>query len=260
MYQEDASNDLIEGINFQMKNESSIVKMDLCFLEAPKPCGSNYIDVPQNSLEWQEIRKNTITASRLPSLLGLHGKSKYEEMWAIVKNGISESQNTLKNFVRGHLCESEAISNFELILKAKTERCGYFYYLKDKKYGSSPDALGPSSILLEVKTRAEGSMEPLQSLCNFPHYYVQCQLQMLCTETQFCLLQSYHPETQTSMFFLIKQNNTLVELIKQITDSIYDNTHILEWEYNEILELDNFKKDIIGKISSFELTKIYEST
>ena len=72
------------------------------------------------------------------------------------------------------------------------------------RYGSSPDALGPLGILLEVKTRAEGSSSLLQSLDTVPQYFVQCQLQMLCTDAEFCILQSYHPQPKTSNFFIVK--------------------------------------------------------
>ena len=61
----------------------------------------------------------------------------------------------------------------------------YFCYTLDNKYGCSPDGLGPAGILLEVKTRAVGSTGPITSLENFPQYYIQCQLQMLCTDA-FC--------------------------------------------------------------------------
>ena len=96
------------------------------------------------------------------------------------------------------------------------------------RYGSSPDALGPLGILLEVKTRAEGSSSPLQSLDTVPQYFVQCQLQMLCTDAEFCILQSYHPETKTSNFFIVKHNDTLTIIIKQLIDCILDNNHVLD--------------------------------
>ena len=96
------------------------------------------------------------------------------------------------------------------------------------RYGSSPDALGPLGILLEVKTRAEGSSSPLQSLDTVPQYFVQCQLQMLCTDAEFCILQSYHPEPKISKFFIVKHSNTLTAIIKQLIDCILDNNHVLD--------------------------------
>ena len=123
------------------------------------------------------------------------------------------------------------------------------------KYGSSPNALGPLGILLEVKTGAEASLSPLQSLDTVPQYFVQCQLQMLCTDAEFCILQSYHPETKASIFFIVKRNNTLTTIIKQLIDSILDNNHILDWAHTEVSELHGFAKEILGKVPTFEFLR-----
>ena len=69
------------------------------------------------------------------------------------------------------------------------------------RYGSSPDAVGPLGILLEVKSRAEVSLSPLESLDTVPQYFMQCQLQMLCTDVEFFVLQSY---TQHQFLLLLK--------------------------------------------------------
>ena len=125
-----------------------------------------------------------------------------------------------------------------------------FPHPTDTRYGSSPDALGPLGILLEVKTMAEGSSGPLASLEKFQHYFVQCQLQILCTGAEFCILKSYPPESKTSKFFIIKDhNNTL----KTITNCIFDENHILDWDHTEIVELQTFAKQILGKVSNFKL-------
>ena len=41
------------------------INIDISYLVAPKPCGSNYIDVKQNTQEWHDCRKFKITARRL---------------------------------------------------------------------------------------------------------------------------------------------------------------------------------------------------
>ena len=123
------------------------------------------------------------------------------------------------------------------------------------RYGSSLDALGLLRILLEVKTRTEGSLSPLQSLDTVPQYLVQCHLQILCTDAEFCILQSYHPETKTSNFFIVKRNNTLTTIIKQLIYCILDNNHVLYWAHTEVLELHGFAKEILGKVSIFELLR-----
>ena len=106
--------------------------------------------------------------------------------------------------------------------------------------------------MLEIKTRAANSPGPLTSIEKFPAYFIQCQLQLLCTDLEFCVLQSYHPETKSSNLFLVKRNNTIMFIIKEIVDSIYYNRKLLTWGHDEIIELKNFGKNIIGKIPEFE--------
>ena len=72
----------------------------------------------------------------------------------------------IKNIERGKIYESDAIKQFEDVSKCKIERCGFFNYPHDNKYGCSPDGLGPSGILLEVKTRAAFSESPLKKYKN----------------------------------------------------------------------------------------------
>ena len=116
------------------------MKIDLRFLEAPKPCGYNYENVYQNTEEWQRLRNYKVTGSRLPALLGLYGGTKYNNTWDIVKNGISEpSQIHIRNIARGHYYEDEALSYFQLNAKCKVEKCGFFHHPQNCKYGRSKD-------------------------------------------------------------------------------------------------------------------------
>lgn len=49
---------------------------------------------------------------------------------------------------------------------------GFFYHPSDPHYGASPDGIG-KSFLLEVKTRAEGSIAPLDNLTG-------CLIHIIC--------------------------------------------------------------------------------
>ena len=69
------------------------------------------------------------------------------------------------------------------------------------RYGSSPDTLGTLGIL------SDGGLSPIESSDTFPQYFVQCQLQMLCSDAEFCIMQSYHTETKTSILLLL---NTII--------------------------------------------------
>ena len=216
-------------INNKLDSKEKIIKIDLSFLEAPKPYGDNYENVSQNTQEWLDLRRNKVTGSRLPALLGFYVKSKYDSIWSIVRNGKSEESLThIRNIAHGHHYEDEAVKCFEATAKCTVEKCVFFHHQQKKRYGSSPDGLEPLGILLEVKTRAEASRGPLTSINKFPQYFVQCQLQMICTNAEFCILQSYHQETTSSNFFLVKRNNTLMDIVTEIVECIYDNERMLE--------------------------------
>ena len=73
--------------------------------------------------------------------------------------------------------------------------------------GASPDALAAFPFILEVKTRPAKTEGPLSSLKQMPSYYIQPQLEMVCTGAPYCILESYHPETQQASFFLVKTDN-----------------------------------------------------
>ena len=77
----------------------------------------------------------------------------------------------------------------------------FFQHPCSSRYGASLDALGPGGLLVEIKTRAVNADGPLKSLASFPNYFVQCQLQMVCTDAHSCILLSYHPESKTRKFF-----------------------------------------------------------
>ena len=115
----------------------------------------------------------------------MYGLKQFQFMWSVVRDGVREKDlSNIENIRRGHIYEKEALAHFEKITKTKANICGFFKHPYLKNFGSSPDALGPDGILIEIKTRAQNSSGPLESLLSYPNYYIQCQLQLACT----CLL------------------------------------------------------------------------
>ena len=79
---------LFKDIQKQITENTSEIKLDIRNFRPKDPKKKkNYINVLQNSNAWQELRKNKITSSRLPSLLGIYGKSKFNIYWQIVLQG-----------------------------------------------------------------------------------------------------------------------------------------------------------------------------
>lgn len=92
----------------------------------------------------------------------------------------------------------------------------YLIHPSNSKFGSSPDAIGPAGPIIEIKKRASSLVDLLQSLEKFLIYFAQTQLQMKSTDTSFCILLFYHPETKSGYFFLIQKGNVLVDVITNV--------------------------------------------
>ena len=81
--------------------------------------------------------------------------------------------------------------------------CGFFNHPDDNSYGASPDRLVAPGILLEIKTRAANSDGPLLNIANIA-YYIQAQIQMVCTDYSYCIIMSYHPDSKTIIILSYK--------------------------------------------------------
>ena len=78
---------------------------------------------------------------------------------------------------------------------------------------------------------------------------------MICTDAHSCILVSYHPETQSGNFFLIKCNNLLMNIVKDVCDSMLVKDILRNWYHNETLELKLIGKKLVGKRLDFDLLK-----
>ena len=244
-----------DDIQSQLSNK--IININLQNLHPKNPLQyQNHVNVAQNTEDWQELRKRKVTGSRLPALIGVYGKKKFDLYWKIVLEGLQEKDvlnNNFHNFDRGHNFEAEALEYFRKETGCGAITCGFFNHNTDSNYGASPDALVAPGILLEIKTRAANSMGPLTSISTA--YYVQAQLQMVCTDSDFCILMSYHPESKTAKYFLIRQNNFVWSAIKILADSILSKTPISEWQLKEDKTLANIEKNVIHRVPDFASMK-----
>ena len=135
------------------------------------------------------------------------------------------------NFERDHRFEETAIKYFESITGSTTSKCVFFVHPSDEKYGASPDAICPGATLLEIQTRAENSTSPLDSLKG--EHLIQTQLQMACTGFDYVIVESFHPESNSANFFLVRKDELLLSVLKDITDSILKQTPVDRWDHVE---------------------------
>ena len=137
--------------------------------------------------------------------------------------------------------------------------------VKPKPVGSLRNQVTPTMVLvqmhwlhvliLEVKTRAAKTEGPLTSLKQQPSYYIQPQLEMVCTGTSCCILESYHPETQEASFFLIKRDDVIISVIKDVTNSILKEKPLLEWSHSENNFYKRVGENVAGRIPDFASIK-----
>ena len=78
---------------------------------------------------------------------------------------------------------------------------------------------------------------------------------MLCTGALYCILESYHPESKSANFFLVKKVMQLLSILKNIVDCILNEQPLISWEHHENKQLENLGKSITGNISDFALLK-----
>lgn len=251
-------NTIFNDINSQIQSNVTEIKMDLHNVKVVPPNVPNYVSLIQNTHEWNDLRRHKITASRLPALIGMYGKNKFDIYWQIVQQGLLESDilnNNFTNFKRGHYYENEARIFFATASSSEPISCGFFIHPTDNLYGASPDGLVGPGMLLEIKTRSANSEAPLVDINKCPGYFIQCQQQMVCTDSQYCILMSYHPETKSATYFIIQRNNLIWSVIKTLMDSIAKQEPLIEWPFKENKALINLEKNTFHRIPTFEAMK-----
>jgi len=75
---------------------------------------------------------------------------------------------------------------------------------------------------------------------------------MACTNGHITFLQSYLPEKGISHFFYVKRNELLVNVVKDITDHMLQNTNFTDWHYDEHSYLKKLGEQLLGGTATFE--------
>lgn len=83
-------------------------------------------------------------------------------------------------------------------------------------------------------------------------HLVQTNFQMACTNGDITFLQSYLPEKDISHFFYVKRNDLLVNVVKDITDHMLQNTIFTDQHYDEHSYLKKLGEQLLGGTATFE--------
>ena len=171
----------------------------------------------QGSNEWYKQRVGKITSSKLPTLIGFSGKNEFDKAWECIRNKVQEETKSFQNFKRGKIYESIADDTFEHSSGLKLSESPLILHPNDPEhYAASPDRiLDVGSIflrsyesdelielngkyILEIKTRAIGSVKPLE-LINASHVEpvsVANELHVRCDCDNFIVVPSWNKKVQ----------------------------------------------------------------
>ena len=80
---------------------------------------------------------------------------------------------------------------------------------------------------------------------------------MACTGFSYVIVESFHPETETASFFLVRKDELLLSVLTEITDSILKQTEIDRWDHLEHRAFQLLGEKVIGKIPDFAALKAF---
>ena len=78
---------------------------------------------------------------------------------------------------------------------------------------------------------------------------------MACTDAHSCILLSYHPETKTGNFFLVRKNDSLINIVMAVCDSILRNEPLIDWYHEDDKELQDLDRKLVRKKMDFHNLK-----
>jgi len=142
----------------------------------------------QRSDAWYSARKGRLTGSLAGAALGVSPNMKRADlMRMMVREAVGaprETSDFVENTIMAHgrFHESGALFDYEIETGNKVQECGFFPF--EDWSGASPDGLIGDDGLLEAKVpwgKRKDEAPEFKSLEEQPHYYAQCQMELLAT-------------------------------------------------------------------------------
>lgn len=142
----------------------------------------------QRSDAWYQARKGRLTGSLAGAALGVSPNMKRADlMRMMVRDAVGAPRETnefVENTImtHGRFHESGSLFDYEIETGNKVQECGFFPF--EDWSGASPDGLIDDDGLLEAKVpwgKRKDENPEFKSLEDQPHYYAQCQMELLAT-------------------------------------------------------------------------------
>lgn len=173
---------------------------------APPPAPSQ--ELRQGSAAWHAARKGLLTASRIPSLLGL-GPGYADETWEQLLTG--EAVEVTDDMLRGQRLESVAADLFSQTTGLQLTETGLWKAsLEGIPIAASPDRLTNDGKLVEIKAPRVFSSAPRESTV------LQAQLQLHCTRRDSALIVQYVQDVG----LLVHETRYDSELLDVVADAL----------------------------------------
>lgn len=196
----------------------------------------------QRSEEWFNIRKGRVTGSAVGAILGIAPFAKQSD---ILRRMVRDWHKYPSEFT-GNIAtrwgvqnEPGALIEYEMVTGNTVEPCAFYQY--EHWLGASPDGLVGDRGLVEIKCPfgIRNKNPPIfKTAAMQTHYYAQMQVQLFCTEREWCDFYQWTP------------NGDLVERVNLDENFLATVLPVLRSFYEKYLierELPNAEKYLNGK-------------
>jgi len=180
---------------------------------APAPPAPPTQDLEQGSAQWHAARKGLLTASRIPSLLGL-GPGYADETWEQLLTG--EAVEVTEDMLRGQRLEAVAADLFSQKTGLQLTETGLWKAtLEGIPIAASPDRLTSDGKLVEIKAPRAFSSTPRESTI------LQAQIQLHCTKRDAALL-IQHVEDVGLLVHETRYDSELLDVVADALGPVYE--------------------------------------
>ena len=153
----------------------------------------------QRSPEWFEARKSKVTGSMVGAILGVNPWATPDDaMRTMVRSHFGAESEFTGNIATeyGVMNEPNAIIDLEITRGYDVEEVGFIVHPELDWLGASPDGFIKSDSVVEIKCpfgkRHDVDPNFLPAI-DQPHYYAQTQIEMYCSQREWCYFYQWSP-------------------------------------------------------------------
>lgn len=187
------------------------------------------LDVVQGSAAWFEARRGIPTASCFKRILTASGRRSasapqyLQELACEYHNGRGRQPESSPWMARGIELEPEARSVYEARTGAAVTETGLVYLNHQRLVAASPDGLVGAEGLLEIKCPMEHTHRDYLRSSQLPSPHVpQVQGQLWITGRRWCDFFSYHPDYETRLIRVFRDEAYIGKLRAAVTAFVDD--------------------------------------